>query len=54
MRSAQKTAVVTAISFIKVIVWGESLGFLACALDVRFQNTPKSSRWKPKKHRLPG
>jgi hypothetical protein len=39
----------TAISFIKVIVSGESFGFLACPIDVRLQNTQKSSRWKPQK-----
>jgi len=32
---------------IKLIVSGESLGFLACLFDLRFQNQRKSSRWKP-------
>jgi len=35
---------VDAISLIKLIVSGESLGFLKRTLDVRFQNTRKSSR----------
>jgi hypothetical protein len=38
-----------AISLIKVIVSGESFGFLVCAFDLCFQNTRKSSRWKPQK-----
>jgi hypothetical protein len=32
---------------IKLIVSGESLGFLECLFDLRFQNQRKSSRWKP-------
>jgi hypothetical protein len=39
-----------AISFIKVIVSGESLGLLECVFDLCFQNTRKSSRWKPQQH----
>ena len=45
MRSAPQRRLFAAISFIKVIVSGESLGFLECAFDLRFQNTRKSSRW---------
>jgi hypothetical protein len=47
MRSAPQSWLFAAISLINVIVSSESLGFLACALDVCFQNTRKSSRWKP-------
>jgi hypothetical protein len=43
-----------AISFIKGIVSDESLGFLACAFDLRLQNTPKSSRGPREIRRLPG
>ena len=47
MRSAPQSRLCTVISLIKLIVSGESLGFPACACDLRFQNIRKSSRWKP-------
>jgi hypothetical protein len=43
MRSAPQSRLFTAISLIKLIVSDESLGFLACACDLRFQNIQKSS-----------
>ena len=49
MRSAPQSRLFAAISLIKAIVSGESLGFLAHAFDLCFQNTRKSSRWKPQK-----
>ncbi len=49
MRSAPQSRLCTAISLIKLIVSGESLGFLECAFDVCFHNKRKSSRWKPQK-----
>jgi hypothetical protein len=47
MRSAPQSRLFAAISLIEVIVSGESLGFRARAFDLCFQNTRKSSRWKP-------
>jgi len=44
MRSAPQSRLFAAISLIKLIVSGESLVLLACALDLCFQNTRKSSR----------
>ena len=44
MRSAPQSRLFAAISLIKLIVSDESLGFLACAFDLRFQNKRKSSR----------
>jgi len=38
-----------AICLIKLIVSGESLGWLARVFDLCFQKTRKSSRWKPQK-----
>ena len=49
MRSAPQSRLFAAISLIKVMVSSESLGFLECAFDLCFQNTRKSSRWKPQK-----
>jgi hypothetical protein len=49
MRSAPQSWLCAAICLIKAIVSGESFGFLARALDLCFQNTRKSSRWKPQK-----
>ncbi len=49
MRSAPQSRLLAAISLIKLIVSGESFGFLARAFDVCFQNQRKSSRWKPQK-----
>ena len=43
MRSAPQSRLFVAISLIKLIFSGESLGFLACVCDVRFQNTQKRS-----------
>ena len=47
MRSAPHIRLCAAISLIKLIVSGVSFGLLELALDVCFQNTRKSSRWKP-------
>ena len=44
MRSAPHIRLFAAISLIKLIVSGVSFGFLELALDLCFQNTPKSSR----------
>ena len=44
MRSAPQSRLFAAISLIKLIVSDQSLGFLACAFDLRFQNKRKSSR----------
>ena len=44
MRSAPQSLLLVAISLIKAIVSGESLGFLAHTFDLRFQNRRKSSR----------
>ena len=44
MRSAPQSRLFAAICLIKLIVSGESLGFLACSCDLCFQNTRKSSR----------
>jgi hypothetical protein len=49
MRSAPQSRLCAAISLIKTIVSGESFGFLERAFDLCFQNTRKSSRWKPQK-----
>ena len=43
MRSAPQSRLFAAISLIKLIFSGESLDFLACACDLRFQNTQKRS-----------
>jgi hypothetical protein len=48
MRSAPQSRLLAAISLIKAIVSDESLGFFERLLDLCFQNTQKSSRWKPK------
>ena len=44
MRSAPQSRLFAAICWIKLIVAGERFGFLACAFDLCFQNTRKSSR----------
>ena len=44
IRSAPQSRLCVAISLIKRIVSGESLGFLEWAFDLRFQNIRKSSR----------
>jgi hypothetical protein len=44
MRSAPQSRLFAAISLIKLIVSGESLGFLECAFDLCFHNKRKSSR----------
>jgi len=44
MRSAPQSRLLAAISLINVIVSCESLGLFEQALDLRFQNTRKSSR----------
>jgi hypothetical protein len=49
MRSAPQRRLCAAISLINVIVSCESLGWLERAFDLCFQNTRKSSRWKPQK-----
>ena len=51
MRSAPQSWLFAAISLINVIVSSESLGFLAYALDLCFQNKRKSSRG-PREPRL--
>src|SRR5258708_13985051 len=43
-RSAPNSRLFAAISLIKLIVSGESLGFIECLFDLRFQNQRKSSR----------
>jgi hypothetical protein len=47
MRSAPQSRLLAAISLINVMVSCVSLGLLEWAFDVCFQNTRKSSRWKP-------
>jgi hypothetical protein len=54
LRCAPQSRLFAAISLINVMVSSESLGFLACTLDVCLQNRGKSSRWKPEKRRLSG
>jgi hypothetical protein len=49
MRSAPQSRLFAAICLIKAIVSDESLGFLLWTFDLCFQNTRKSSRWKPQK-----
>ena len=44
MRSAPQSRLFAAISLIKLMVSGESLGFLACAVDLCFHTKRKSSR----------
>jgi hypothetical protein len=48
MRSAAQSRLFATICLIRLIVSSESFGFLECAFDVCFQNTRKSSRWKPR------
>ena len=47
MRSAPQSRLWAAISWIKLITSGESLGLFERAWDLCFQNKRKSSRWKP-------
>jgi hypothetical protein len=47
MRSAPQSRLLVAISLIKLITSGESLGLFERAWDLGFQNKRKSSRWKP-------
>jgi hypothetical protein len=49
MRSAPQSRLLVAISWIKLIGSDESLGIPARTFDLCFQNTRKSSRWKPQK-----
>ena len=48
MRSAPQSRLLAAISLIKLIVSGESLGLLARAFDLCFQHQRKSSRCQRK------